>query len=79
MTEFLGKYMNMNLSYNVFNIIYDESALVLINPFYAEVLSAWDMVTNRKRFFPLDLTQILYQALFHNPFINYKGKLLCFD
>ena len=52
MTEFLGKYMNINLSYNIFNIIYDESALVKINPFYAEVLSAWDMVTNRKRFFP---------------------------
>ena len=37
------------------------------------------MVTNRKRFFPLDQNQILDQPLFHNPFINYKGKLLCFD
>ena len=79
MTEFLCKYMNMNLSYNIFNIVYDESALEKINPFYAEVLSAWDMVTNRKRFFPLDQNQILDQPLFHNPFINYKGKLLCFD
>ena len=65
----------MNLSYNIFNIIYNESALVKINPFYAEVLSAWDMVTNRKLF----LNHILYQPLFHNPFMNYKGKLLCFD
>ena len=79
MSEFLGKYMNMNLSYDLFNIVYDKSALAVINPFYAEVLSAWDFVTNGERHFSLDLNKILSQPLFHNPHIKHKDKLLLFS
>ena len=40
MSEFLSKYMNMNLTTNNFNIVYNASELTVINPFYAELLSA---------------------------------------
>ncbi len=45
MSEFLAKYMNMNLTFNIFNIVYNRSALEGINCFYAEVLSPWDLIT----------------------------------
>ena len=79
MSEFLGKYMNMNLSYNIFNIIYNESDLVNINPFYAELLLAWDTVSKRERYLTLELEHIMNQPLFGNPHIKYKNKLLHFQ
>ena len=78
MSEFLGRYLKMNLTHNMFNIVFNESDLCNINPFYAEVLRAWDSVTKRKRFLSANLNDILSQPLFHNPLVTYKSKLLSF-
>ena len=78
MSEFLGRYMEMKLTHNIVNIVFNESDLTNINPFYAEVLRAWDYVTKRKRFLSIYLNDILSQTLFHNPSITYNSKVLSF-
>ena len=78
MSEFLGRYMKMNLTHNIFNIVFNESDLCNINPFYAEILRAWDSVTKRKRFLSANRNDILSQPLFHNPSITHNSKLLSF-
>ena len=39
----------------MFNIVYNESDLVNINPFYAELLLAWDTVSKREWYLTLEL------------------------
>ena len=39
---------------------------------------AWDSVTKRKRFMSVDLNDVLFQPLFHNPSITYNSKVLSF-
>ena len=79
MSVFLSKYMSMDLTTNIFNIVYNKTDLTAMNPFYAELLSAWDIVTEGKRHFHLDINDILLEPLFNNPHIKYKEKLLIFN
>ena len=76
MSEFLRRYMNINLTHKNFNIVFNESGLTNINPFYADVLQAWDSFTKCKRFLSVDLNEMLSQPLFHNPLITYNSNLL---
>ena len=78
MSEFLGRYIKMNTTHNIFNIVFNESDSTNINPFYAEVFLAWDSVTKCKCFLSLDLNDILSQPLFLNPLITHDNKLLSF-
>ena len=79
MSVFLSKYMSMDLTTNIFNIVYNKTDLTAMNPFYVELLSAWDIVTEGKRHFHLDINDILLEPLFNNPHIKYKEKLLIFN
>ena len=68
----------MGLRENIFSIVYDEISLSKINPFYAEVLRAWDFVTDSRRELLTEHGLIMSQPLFRNPHVQYQGKLLYF-
>ena len=75
---FFQKYLNMGLNKNIFNIIYNEVNLKEINPFYAEVLRAWDEITCSQRELVTNPEHIMHQPLFHNPHVRFQGKVLDF-
>ena len=76
---FFAKYYDIGLHLNVFSITYDKHALCNINPFYAEVLSAWDEITCRKRAPVVTHVDVMQQPLFFNPHVLFQSKVVYFS
>ena len=75
---FFNKYLNMGLCDNIFTIVYSRAGLQVMNPFYAELLSAWDDITCSQRELISEDGLIMQQPLFQNPHVRFEGKLLYF-
>ena len=65
MSEFLGRYMKMNLTQNIFNIVFNQSDLTNINPFI-EFFGHGILSLNANVFLSV------------NPLITYNSKLITF-
>ena len=69
MLYFLNHYESMKLGLNVFNIDPRCQSLKHVQPYYREMLVAWKRLSKGHFVEPLTREQILFQPIFHNPYI----------
>ena len=69
----------MKLGLSIFQIIMNRKSLIGIDPFYCELLIAWNKLT--KGFFvpPVSRDEILFSPIFHNPFIRNESDETLFN
>ena len=78
MLYFLNRYEHMNLGLNIFHIVAQEMSLTGLPMFYQEMLLAWRRLTKGQYVEPLTRDDMLFQPIFHNPFITDKNNVTLF-
>ena len=79
MLYFLNHYEHMNLGLNIFHTVIHEKSLSGIPMFYQELLLAWQKLTKGSYVEPLSREEMLFQPIFHNPFIRDENNVTLFQ
>ena len=69
MWYFLNKFKDMQLKNGILKINIELHRSSCVSPFYAEILKAWGMIANNRRYTPETQKEIVHEPLFRNPFI----------